>query len=265
MPNLSVNGASGRMGQAVIRCLHDDMELFLQEALEREGSSALGMNALALAGVAHTGDREVLVVPAHQPGCDVMIDFSLPPGMRQRLAECVAHGTAFVSGTTGLNDDDKRALQDAAATIPVLHASNFSVGVALLARLCQQAASVIGDYDIEIVEMHHNRKQDAPSGTADRLLRAICETLARDPEADTRHGRQGITGARTHQEIGMHALRGGDVIGDHTVIFAGQGERIELTHKASTRDTFARGAIRAAKALVGRKPGLYTIEDVLFG
>jgi len=195
----------------------------------------------------------------------VLIDFSLPPALEKVLASCVNRGCAFVSGTTGFAPEHWDALEEAAKVIPVLHAPNFSTGVNVLCRLAAQAAKVMDDSDIEIVEMHHNQKKDSPSGTADRLLQVVCETLERDAEADTRHGRRGDVGARTKREIGMHALRGGDVVGDHTVIFAAQGERIELTHKASNRDTFAKGAVRAARWLAGKPAGRYTIDQVLFG
>ena len=195
---------------------------------------------------------------------DVLIDFSLPEGFRARLAESLAHKTPFVSGTTGLSGDDFASLDEAAKTIPILWAPNMSVGVNLLFALAKQAAAALPEtYDIEITEMHHRRKVDAPSGTALGLLRAVCEGNGRNADEVVRHGREGHTGERTRKEIGMHTLRGGDVVGDHTVMFATEGERIELTHKASSRDTFAGGAIRAAEWLSGKQPGRYGMHEVL--
>lgn len=197
-------------------------------------------------------------------GADVLIDFSLPAGFSARLAECVKRGTPIVSGTTGLDDAQRAELADAGKDIPVLWAPNFSLGVNLLFALAKQAASSLPEgYDIEIVEMHHRRKVDAPSGTALGLLRAVCEGNGRDAAKVVRHGREGHTGERSAQEIGMHTLRGGDVVGDHTVIFAADGERVELTHKASSRDTFAQGALRAAEWLIGKPPGEYSMKQVL--
>ncbi|MBZ0137937.1 MAG: 4-hydroxy-tetrahydrodipicolinate reductase [Planctomycetes bacterium] len=204
------------------------------------------------------------VVGEYSGGADVLIDFSLPEGFRARLAECLAHNTPFVSGTTGLTDDDFRKLEEAAKTIPALWAPNMSVGVNLLFALARQAAATLPEtYDIEIVEMHHRRKVDAPSGTALGLLRAVCAGNGRKPDEVVRHGREGHTGERARKEVGMHTLRGGDVVGDHTVMFATEGERIELTHKASSRDTFANGAVRAGEWLAGKKPGLYRMHEVL--
>lgn len=204
------------------------------------------------------------VAGAYAGGADVLIDFSLPAGFRARLAECVQHKTPFVSGTTGLTDADFDALDQAAGSIPVLWAPNMSVGVNLLFALAKQAAAALPDtYDIEIIEMHHRRKVDAPSGTALGLLNAVCAGNGRDAGKVVRHGREGVTGERTREEIGMHTMRGGDVVGDHTVVFATEGERIELTHKASSRDTFAGGAVRAAAWIKGNPPGRYAMAEVL--
>jgi 4-hydroxy-tetrahydrodipicolinate reductase len=260
---ISINGASGRMGRILIRLAAADPALILAEALVETGSPHIGHDIVALSG-APEGSKHLAATTAHGPGIAVMIDFSLPAGLRQRLPECLARKTALVSGTTGLTADDTAALQAAAKHIPILHAANFSLGIAVLSRLAADAARLLDGYDIEITETHHRNKRDAPSGTANRLLRAVCDATARDMKRDTRHGRHGDDALRTPREIGMHAIRGGDVVGDHTVLFAGEGERIELTHKASSRECFAAGALRAAKWLAGRPPGLYSIEDVLF-
>jgi 4-hydroxy-tetrahydrodipicolinate reductase len=203
------------------------------------------------------------VIGEYAGGSDVLIDFSLPGGFRARLAECLKHRTPFVSGTTGLEPADFAKLDEAAKIIPVLWAPNMSVGVNLLFALAKQAAAILPEtYDIEIIEMHHRKKVDAPSGTALGLLKAICAGNGRD-ESVAVHGREGVSGERTRKEIGMHSMRGGDVVGDHTVVFATEGERIELTHKASSRDTFAGGALRAAEWIVGKKPGRYGMAEVL--
>jgi 4-hydroxy-tetrahydrodipicolinate reductase len=204
------------------------------------------------------------VTGAYEGGADVLIDFSLPGGYATRLDESARAGTPFVSGTTGLEAAHRAAEAAAAEKIPVLWAANFSMGINLLQSLVRQTARVLPDsYDIEIVEMHHRRKVDAPSGSAIALLDAACEGAGRDPAKVVRHGREGQTGERSAREIGMHALRGGDVVGDHTVIFAADGERIEITHKASSRDTFAAGAVHAAHWIHDKAPGKYTMAQVL--
>lgn len=196
--------------------------------------------------------------------CEVAIDFSareVSPRVAARMAEL---GCPVVIGTTGLDAAGRAAIEAAAKKIAVVLAPNFSVGVNTLFWLVRRAASVLGEgFDIEVVEMHHNQKKDAPSGTAARLAEILCEARGLDPARDVRHGREGLVGARQKGEIGMHAVRGGDVVGDHTVYFAAAGERLEITHRASSRDTFARGALRAARWALGQKPGLYSMEDVL--
>lgn len=173
-------------------------------------------------------------------------------------------GRPLVIGTTGLNATERAAIDAAAKAVPVVFAPNFSIGVNTLFWLARRAAAALGSgFDIEVVEMHHNQKKDAPSGTAARLAEILCKARGLDPERDLRHGREGLVGARAPGEIGVHALRGGDVVGDHTVHFAAAGERIEITHRASSRETFARGALRAARWALGRPAGLYSMEDVL--
>ena len=181
--------------------------------------------------------------------------------MAARMAEL---GRPLVVGTTGLDAAGNAAMRAASAKIPIVFAPNFSVGVNTLFWLVRKAAAVLGEgFDVEVMEMHHNQKKDAPSGTAARLAEILCEARGLDPAKDVRHGREGLIGARTKTEIGMHALRGGDVVGDHTVFFAAQGERLEIVHRATSRDTFARGALRAARWALSQKPGLYSMEDVL--
>jgi len=196
-------------------------------------------------------------------GCDVIIDFSSHAATGRMLELAVAHHKPVVIGTTGHEAGEKQRLLALAALVPCVWAGNFSVGVNLLFALTRRAAAVLGaDYDAELVEMHHRFKKDAPSGTAARLLEIILEERALTAAA-LRHGRSGITGERPPTEVGVHALRGGDVVGDHTVIFAALGERLELTHKAGDRAIFARGALRAAAWVVTRPPGVYDMQDVL--
>jgi 4-hydroxy-tetrahydrodipicolinate reductase len=195
--------------------------------------------------------------------CDVVVDFSAHTATRPLLEAAVAQGKPVVLGTTGHGVEEKRELLALAARVPCVWAGNFSVGVNLLFALTRRASSILGaDYDAEVVEMHHRFKKDAPSGTAARLLEIILEERKLDRNA-LRHGREGITGERQPTEVGIHALRGGDVVGDHTVIFAALGERLELTHKASDRGIFARGALRAAGWLIGQPPRVYDMQDVL--
>ena len=254
---IALNGAGGRMGRRIAdlsaNAGHDVVAPIDHKFIGEPYGSLIGD---------HRFRSEV--TGEYHGGADVLIDFSLPEGFRARLADCLKHGTPFVSGTTGLTADDFTGLDEASESIPILWAPNMSLGVNLLFALAKQAAAALPEtYDIEITEMHHRRKVDAPSGTALGLLRAVCAGNGRSPSGVVRHGREGPTGARTRKEIGLHALRGGDGVGDHTVMFAAEGERIELTHRASSRDTFASGALRAAEWLVGKKPALYTMAEVL--
>lgn len=254
---IALSGALGRMGRRIATLAADAGHRVTVPIDRHEAGSTLGDII---------GDKRQLatIATAYGGGAGVMIDFSLPAAFSTRLAECVKHKTAFVSGTTGLGEAQFSELQAAGKTIPVLWAANMSLGVNLLLGLVRQAAAALPEsYDIEITEMHHRRKVDAPSGTALALLNAVCAGNGRNAAEVVRNGRSGHTGERTAREIGMHALRGGDVVGDHTVMFATDGERIELTHKASSRDTFAQGAIRAAEWLQGKPPGVYTMAQVL--
>jgi 4-hydroxy-tetrahydrodipicolinate reductase len=233
------NGAKGRMGQA--------LALAAPEFGARIG-----------AAVDQGDDLGRALAP-----CDVAIDFSAPGATRALIEAAVALRKPVVIGTTGHAAAEKTALLALAAQVPCVWAGNFSVGVNLLFALVRRAAHVLGaDYDVEVIEMHHRFKKDAPSGTAARLLEIILEERKLDASA-LRHGREGLPGARTPTEVGVHALRGGDVVGDHTVLFAALGERLELTHKASDRAIFARGALRAAQWVVGQPPGVYDMQDVL--
>ena len=238
-PRILLNGSRGRMGHAVLAAAAD-MGISIAAAIDQ------GDDLAAALGQA-----------------DVVVDFSSHLATRGLVEAAVSAGKALVIGTTGHAPDEKAALARQAAAVPCVWAGNFSVGVNLLFALTRRAARVLGeDYDAEVIEMHHRMKKDAPSGTAERLIEILLEERRLERTA-LRHGRSGITGARTRSEIGVHSLRGGDVIGDHTVVFAGTGERFELTHKASDRAVFARGALRAAVWAAGQRPGLYDMQDVL--
>lgn len=196
--------------------------------------------------------------------CDAVVDFSHSSATGVICRACLEAGKPLVTGTTGHSSEERGSLEKAAKSLPIVFAPNFSVGVNALFWLTRKAAEMLGrDFDLEIVETHHRLKKDAPSGTARRLAEILCEVRGLDYAKNVAHGREGLIGERPAAEIGVHSIRGGDVVGDHTVTFAGQGERLELAHKASSRETFALGALRAAHWIVGRAPGLYTMEDVL--
>lgn len=241
MIRLLINGAKGRMGQTLVYCAAEDPELTVSAEIDAgdDFSSALS-------------------------GCDAVIDFTHAPATAAVAEACAAAGKTLVIGTTGHTDGDRNRISDSSKKIPIVHAPNFSVGVNTLFWLTRKAAEILGpDFDLEILEMHHRLKKDSPSGTARRLAEILAETRGLSYDKDVRHGREGMVGERTKTEIGMHAIRGGDVVGDHTVIFANTGERLELTHKASSRETFAKGALRAAKWASSKPPGLYDMQDVL--
>ena len=196
--------------------------------------------------------------------CDVVIDFSHPNASSELSRACRETKKPAVIGTTGHSKEERAAIETLAVSVPIVLSPNFSVGVNTLFWLTRKAAEMLGEeFDLEITEMHHRLKKDAPSGTAKRLAEILCEARKLDYAKDVRHGREGLVGERMAKEIGLHSIRGGDVVGDHTVTFAGAGERLELTHKAASRETFALGALRAARWIVGKPPGLYTMQDVL--
>ena len=260
---IAIAGVSGRMGRALLEAVAADDNCVLGAALDRSSSPLLGQDA----GVVYGAVSGVAVsdqVPAALIASQVLIDFTRPEATFGYLDACVAAGVPLVIGTTGFDDAGKARIRDAARTIPVVFAPNMSVGVNLLMKLAELAAQVLQDgYDIEIIEAHHRHKVDAPSGTALGLGHAVARALDRDLAQCAVYGREGVTGERDPRTIGFATVRGGDIVGDHTLMFAGIGERVELTHKASSRATFAHGALRAAKWLQGRKPGLYDMRDVL--
>ena len=260
---IAVIGAAGKMGRAIVRAIAEGPGAKLVAAIDRAGSPELGGDAGTLAGVAVQGVTVQAQLPA-AGASDVWIDFSAPAATVANARAAAAAGTAIVIGTTGLSPADKEIVATSARTVPVVLAPNMSVGVNVLLRLVADAARALGPgYDIEIVEAHHRAKRDAPSGTALRLAEAVAEATGRDLGKTARYERHGDIGPRTTEEIGIQTIRGGDVVGDHTVYFLGLGERVEITHKASSRDTFARGAVRAAQWLAGKSPGLYDMRDVL--
>ncbi len=264
MIRILIIGAAGRMGRRLVSLTAEAPDLTLTGAIEYSGCPLLGEDAGTVAGGASLGVALTDEIAAAVADTDVTIDFSTAATVLANARTAVAADCGVVIGTTAMPAADRESLRQLAETGRIVFAPNMSVGVNLLFKLCAEAASILDeDYDIEIVEMHHNQKKDAPSGTAERLGEILAETRDLDYRSDTRHGREGMAGARTKREIGMHALRGGDVVGDHTVIFATGGERLELTHKAGSRDTFARGALRAARFLMTAEPGLYDMQAVL--
>lgn len=264
MLQISILGASGRMGRNLIEAVHNDEQTQLHSATVRPSSNLLNIDAGDLAGIPKQGVQLQAQSNVQLDAGTVIIDFTLPEALSANLAWAIAHKTPIVIGTTGLNESQLATLQNAATQIPIVFAANYSVGVNLLIKLSQQAAKIMGQTaDIEIIETHHRYKVDAPSGTALALGEGIAQTLQRDLKQDAVYGREGYTGERPQQQIGFATVRGGDVVGDHTVLFAELGERIELTHKASSRMTFAKGAVRASKWLINQPAGLYSMMDVL--
>jgi len=260
--NVAVYGAGGRMGQAILRAATGEPRLRISAALVRAGSDLAG-RSLREAHGAGGPDLEFSNVLDPDTPVDVLVDFSGAQAFDAALALALERRAAFVSGTTGLSDAQRGALEHAATRIPVLWASNFSLGVALLMRLARSAAQALPDWDCEIVEMHHRRKLDAPSGTALSLGEAVAAGRGVALGDCAVHGRSGRTGERVQGQIGFHALRGGDVVGEHTLVFAGPGERLELAHRATDRDVFARGAVVAARWIAGRDPGAYALDEIL--
>jgi len=259
---VALNGAAGAMGRLLVGLIIDEEDCELVAAIERADHPDIGRDAGSLSGHERLGVplSAELTAPA-----DVMLDFSVPEATLMQARVCAERGIAMVIGTTGLSEQQSEEIRErVAARVPVLMAPNMSIGVNMLYELVERVAGALpGGYDVEIVEAHHRRKKDAPSGTAMELLRRVAGALGRQPDAAARFGRRGACGPRSPEEIGVHAIRGGDVVGDHTVIFAGEGERLELTHRATSRLVFARGALAAARFLEGQPPGLYSMRDVL--
>jgi 4-hydroxy-tetrahydrodipicolinate reductase len=264
MVRIAVAGAAGRMGGRVIHTIASQDNAELAGAFEAPGNPAVGRPIAEVAGLPGAtglvGDNPAEAIAQ----ADVLIDFTAPAATLKNLALAAESGKAMVIGTTGLDAAQQEELKKQAAKTPVMFAPNMSVGMNLMFKLVGMMAEVLGEgYALELVEAHHDQKKDAPSGTAVKLIAELARVRGWDAEEVCRHGRQGMVGARGKDEIGVSVIRGGDIVGDHTVYFIGQGERLELTHRAHSRDTFAQGAVRAALWVAGKAPGLYDMQDVL--
>ncbi len=261
---VGITGAAGRMGRNLVQAVTEHPQAGLAAALDRPDNPFIGQDAGELAGSGRLGVTLADDVDAALQGLDVLIDFTAPEATVRHAGLCAQAGLPLVVGTTGMDASGRDALNDAATTVPVVFAANYSAGVTLALRLIADAARALGDdYDVEIIEAHHRHKVDAPSGTALRMGEVVAESLGRDLARDAVYGREGQTGVRDSRTIGFETIRAGDIVGEHTVMFAGIGERIEITHRASSRMTFARGALRAALWALDQSPGLYDMEDVL--
>ncbi len=264
MTRIAIAGATGRMGKALIEACQQNKDVQLTAAFDHGGCKALGNDAGELAGVGHLGIAVGSDVAAHTDAFDVLIDFTRPEATLAHLAICREAGKRLVIGTTGFSPEQREEIAAASRDIGIVFAPNMSVGVNLCFKLLDLAARVLGDeVDIEIIEAHHRHKVDAPSGTALRMGEVVADALGRDLKDCAVYGREGVTGERDRKTIGFATIRAGDIVGDHTVLFAGAGERVEITHKASSRLTFANGALRAAGWLMARDQGLFDMQDVL--
>lgn len=264
MNRIVVTGAAGRMGSQLVSAVLDARDLKMGGATERKGHPSFGKDIGELIGRGKVGVLLTDRLEAVLPGASAMIDFTTPEGTIEHLGPAAENKVPAVIGTTGFSKGQLEEIRRTSETIPIVLAPNMSVGVNVLLKVLAVAAKALGDnYDVEIVEMHHRLKKDAPSGTAIRLAQVVAEALGRDLDKTARYERHGVMEERAAQEIGIQTLRGGDVVGDHTVIFAGPGERLEFIHRAHSRGNFARGAILAARWLFGRPPGLYDMQDVL--
>lgn len=259
-----VTGAAGRMGSRIISTIQETEGIEIIGALEREEHPSLGHDAGEVAGVGPIGVKIKDVLGDLLDNSDVLIDFTIPEATLFNLERVYARGKSMVIGTTGFSKEGEAEIRESATKVPCVFSPNMSVGVNIMFKIIQDIAKAAGDeYDVEIVEAHHRHKKDAPSGTAMRMAQILADTLGRNLSEVGRFTRHGIMGERDRKEIGIQSLRAGDIIGDHTVLFGGTGERIEITHRAHSRDNFARGAVRAAMWVVGQQPGLYDMMDVL--
>ena len=260
---VAIVGASGRMGRMLIESVLKETEVSLVSAIDQPGTSAIGKDAGELVGmpcgVEVTTDAEAAIAKA-----DCLIDFTRPEGTLDHLAICLRHKVAIVIGTTGFDDEGKRRIAEAAREIPVVFSANMSVGANTVFKVLDIASRILSQgYDIEIVEAHHRLKVDAPSGTALRMGEVVADALGRDLNACAIYGREGVTGVRDPSTIGFATVRGGDIVGDHTVMYCGIGERVEISHKAGSRMPYALGSMRAVRFLAGKKNGLFDMQDVL--
>jgi 4-hydroxy-tetrahydrodipicolinate reductase len=264
MVKIAVAGVAGRMGARVVHAVYAHPEAELAGAFEAPGNLSVGKSLAGVVGLAGAegvvGEDPVAAITEAQ----VLIEFTSPGATIKNLKECASQGKAAVIGTTGLSEAQRKTVVAQAKKVPVVFTPNMSVAMNLMFKVVGDMARVLGpDYALEVLEAHHDQKKDAPSGTAVRLIEQLCAVRGWDSEKVCRHGRVGLTGARGKDELGVSVIRGGDIVGDHTVYFIGQGERLELTHRSHSRDTFARGAVRAAVWVVEQPPGLYDMQDVL--
>jgi 4-hydroxy-tetrahydrodipicolinate reductase len=261
-----VTGAAGRMGSRIINVLSTSEGIRLSGAIERKGHSLVGQDANGPAGIPSGGVLNVITddLAAALKAGDVLIDFTVPEASLQNLKTCTEQGKAIVIGSTGFTKEQMAEVVKLVQKVPCVLSPNMSIGVNLCFKVLAEIAKTIGeDYDMEIVEAHHRMKKDAPSGTAVKMAQVIAQAVNRNLDEVGVYARKGMIGERTKKEIGIQTIRAGDIVGEHTVLFAGKGERIEITHRAHSRDTFAAGAVRAAKWVAGKKPGLYDMQDVL--
>lgn len=266
MVRVIVTGAAGRMGSRIISAIQETDGIALAGALERAGHPSLGFDAGDVAGVGPIGIKieDNIDRLLDGDGADVVIDFSSPQATLSNLEKICEKGKAAVIGTTGLLYEGEKRIKELSGKIPCVFSPNMSVGVSVVFKVLQDVAKVLGDdYDVEIVEAHHRHKKDAPSGTAMKMAQVLADALGRNLAEVGKFSRHGIIGERTKQEIGIQTIRAGDIVGDHTVLFCGNGERIEIIHRAHTRDNFAKGSVKAAMWAVNQKPGLYDMLDVL--
>ena len=264
MTRIAVIGAAGRMGKTNIEAVVQADGVELGAAIVEPTSSLIGADAGEVAGVGKLGVTVVSSLAEAKDDFDVLIDFTAPKTTLENLAFCAEHGKQMVIGTTGLTDEERDQLNSYGDKMSLVFASNMSVGVNLCFKLLAMAAKALGDdYDVEVIEAHHRHKVDSPSGTALSMGEVLADALGRDLKECAVYGREGQVGARPQKEIGFATVRAGDVVGDHTVLFGTEGERVEITHKASSRMTFAKGAVRAAKWLNGKENGVYNMQDVL--
>lgn len=264
MVNIVVAGAAGRMGKRIIGMLNETDGVSLSGAFEHPSSPFVGQDAGQVAGLGESGIKIHGSLGEVIESGDALIDFTVPEATMENLKEAASSGKAVVIGTTGFSDENFREIREIARDISCVLAPNMSVGVNVMFKIAAEMAKILGrEYDIEVIEAHHRLKKDAPSGTAVGLAKRLAEATERDFDNTAVYARKGIIGKRTDEEIGIQAIRAGDITGDHTVLFGGIGERLELTHRAHNRDNFARGAVRAAKWIVNQAAGLYDMQDVL--
>ena len=261
---VGVIGAGGRMGRMLIEAVNDNPQITLNAAIERQGSSLVGADAGEVAAIGHLNVQIVDDLQAVVDDIDVLIDFSLPDATEKNMQVCAEHNVAMVIGTTGFNEQQEQVLEKASEKIAIVYAGNYSTGVNLSLKLLEMAAKVFGtEADVEVIEAHHKHKIDAPSGTAYMMAEAVAAARGQNLKDVAVYGREGQTGEREASTIGIHAIRGGEIIGDHTVMFIADGEVVEITHRARARMTFAAGAVRAATWVIQQEVGQYNMQDVL--